>query len=124
DLANGYNDGYAVTGSSQFLLDEVNYLTDVGAYTLSPSFYGTYDQTGNVWEWNENVNTHNGTTWREYRGGSYFTAQAPASVAGGRPPTGVNEQFGFRVATVFVPEPASAVLLLAGLMLAFFSARR
>ena len=29
------------------------YMTDVGAYALSESAYGTYDQNGNVNEWNE-----------------------------------------------------------------------
>jgi formylglycine-generating enzyme required for sulfatase activity len=26
---------------------------DVGAYALSDSPYGTFDQGGNAWEWNE-----------------------------------------------------------------------
>ena len=51
-VANGYSDGYAVTGSVDYS-DSQNYLTDVGAYTSSPSFYGTFDQGGNVSEWNE-----------------------------------------------------------------------
>ncbi|HWB60027.1 MAG TPA: SUMF1/EgtB/PvdO family nonheme iron enzyme [Chthoniobacteraceae bacterium] len=29
--------------------------TDVGAYTGSPSHYGTYDQAGNIWNWNESI---------------------------------------------------------------------
>jgi len=29
--------------------------TDVGAYHGSTSFYGTFDQAGNVWEWNETL---------------------------------------------------------------------
>ena len=50
--ANGYDDGYAVTGSTSYSSSQ-NYLTDVGAYTSSPSYYGTFDQGGNVFEWNE-----------------------------------------------------------------------
>ena len=38
-LANGYNDGYAVTGSTN-LSNSQNYLTDAGAYSASPSYYG------------------------------------------------------------------------------------
>ncbi|MHC4138127.1 MAG: formylglycine-generating enzyme family protein [Planctomycetota bacterium] len=32
-----------------------SYATDVGAYTTSPSDYGTVDQGGNLWEWNEAI---------------------------------------------------------------------
>ena len=47
-----YNNGYAVTASPN-LLPNVNYLTNVGAYSTSLSPYGTLDQAGNVAEWNE-----------------------------------------------------------------------
>jgi hypothetical protein len=57
-FANGYDDGYAVTGSLGLSLTQ-NYLTDVGAYSSSSSFYGTFDQGGNVREWNE---TRRGTS--------------------------------------------------------------
>lgn len=30
-------------------------LTDVGSYINSPSHYGTFDQTGNLWEWNDAI---------------------------------------------------------------------
>jgi hypothetical protein len=50
--ANGYDDGYAVTGSTLFNIAQ-NYLTDAGAYALSASPYDTFDQGGNVFEWNE-----------------------------------------------------------------------
>ena len=57
---NGYNDGFAATGAT--ILDfSQNYLTDVGAYTLALSPYGTYDQSGNVGEW---CDTRVGTTGR------------------------------------------------------------
>jgi formylglycine-generating enzyme len=38
------------TQSTELLTGVVNYLTDVGAFTASASYYGTYDQCGNVWE--------------------------------------------------------------------------
>ena len=44
-LSNGYNDGYAVTGSASWSPGQ-NYLTDVGAYMHSTSPYGTFDQGG------------------------------------------------------------------------------
>jgi formylglycine-generating enzyme required for sulfatase activity len=43
---------YSVTQSSSFLFEQ-NYLTDVGAFSGSGSFYGTFDQSGNVWQWND-----------------------------------------------------------------------
>jgi len=43
---------YSVTQSSVFSANE-NYLSDVGAFTKSPSFYGTFDQSGLLWEWND-----------------------------------------------------------------------
>jgi hypothetical protein len=52
-LANGYDDGYAATGSTSCPTIGQNCLTDVGAYNSSPSYYGTFDQGGNVREWNE-----------------------------------------------------------------------
>jgi formylglycine-generating enzyme required for sulfatase activity len=42
---------YSVTQSSYN--SNQNYLTDVGAFTNSASFYGTFDQSGNVYQWND-----------------------------------------------------------------------
>jgi len=43
---------FSVTQSSGYDSDQ-NYLTDVGAFTNSGSFYGTFDQSGNVYQWND-----------------------------------------------------------------------
>jgi len=64
-----YNNGvYSVTQStvSQFQ----NYLTDVGAFTNSASYYGTFDQTGNVYQWND-LNGLPGSS-RGVRGGNWL----------------------------------------------------
>ena len=45
----------------------VNDVTDVGAYTQSPGPYGTFDQGGNVMEWNEAL-TDPGTSNLDSRG--------------------------------------------------------
>ena len=45
---------YSVTQSSTFSSTQ-NYLTPVGAFTNSASAYGTYDQAGDVWNWNDSV---------------------------------------------------------------------
>ena len=114
-LANGYYDGYAVTGSPTYSATQ-NYLTAVGAYSSSMSFYGTYDQGGNVFEWNETILGD----YRGVRGGSWIDNAAPAE--GWRSTTqlkwfpGSNPLYiiGFRVATV--PEPSSIVLAALGLI--------
>jgi sulfatase modifying factor 1 len=61
-----------------------NYLTDVGSFSGSPGPYGTFDQGGNLYEWNDSVvlGTNRGlrggswdifgnTLYFSYRGGSY-----------------------------------------------------
>jgi hypothetical protein len=51
--ANYFAGVYAVTQSLDFQAVGQNYLTNVGAYFNSPSAYGTFDQTGNVGEFND-----------------------------------------------------------------------
>lgn len=106
-LANGYNDGYAVTGSTT-IDGALNYFTGVGAYTQAHSFYGTFDQVGNAYEWNESI--FNGA--REVRGDSAFFGEivARASFRDFSASESGDDNIGFRVATV--PEPSTALLLL------------
>lgn len=84
------------------------YRTEAGEHENSFSAYGTFDQSGNVWEWNE---ASNGTR-RETRGGAFgdvFASYLSSSVHNYASPTAENSTVGFRVVTV--PEPASAILL-------------
>jgi formylglycine-generating enzyme required for sulfatase activity len=113
-VANGYDDGYAVTGTT--IIDAQTYLTDVGAYTASVSPYGTFDQGGNVSEWAEAVQSQS----RSLHGGSWLSPSV--SLYGGRPgfqrPRFEHHALGFRVASI--PEPCSlwmAALGLIGLMM-------
>jgi sulfatase modifying factor 1 len=51
-----------------------NVFTPVGSYSKSPSHYGTYDMTGNVWEWNDGIlksPTKGTPDSRIVRGGSF-----------------------------------------------------
>jgi formylglycine-generating enzyme required for sulfatase activity len=108
-LANDYNDGFAVTGSSAFVEGQ-NYLTDVGAYTGSDSYYGTYDQLGNVTEWGEHP-------WRQLRGGYYGTGPVGKTFLWTEflQPQVEDWAIGFRVAAhISVPEPGSALLAALG----------
>jgi formylglycine-generating enzyme required for sulfatase activity len=106
---NGINDGYAVTGSENATVSPTqNYLTDVGAYAFAPSAYGTFDQTGNVWEWNE-TNLYN--SFRGVRGGSWeYLSQndSPSTNRGYNFPTHEDANEGFRIAAI--PEPSTAAL--------------
>jgi hypothetical protein len=73
--------------------------TPVGAFANSDSPYGTFDQDGNVWEWNETAITDSS---RGLRGGSFGDGStrvlsAPYRSYGGTP-TMESSSTGFRVA--------------------------
>ena len=110
-IANGFNDGYAVSGSTSFPTG--NALTDAGAFSLADSFYGTFDQGGNVWEWNNAVIG----SARGLRGGSWNDAEFDlrASNRSSLVPAVEDLAFGFRVA--IVPEPSVAGLMMLGALL-------
>jgi len=88
-------------------------VTTVGsAVPLSESFYGTSDQGGNVWEWNEALISG---SFRGLRGASWFndvfSLQSSLRV-NNIDPAVESERYGFRVATV--PEPSTLVLAACG----------
>jgi formylglycine-generating enzyme required for sulfatase activity len=107
DTGNSANFGIT-TGNSSYPL------TKAGAYTLSDSPYGTFDQAGNVSEWNETLFD---SSFRGIRGGGWdgssidlhashwYDFDAPFHENGG---------IGFRVASI--PEPTGLTLCLAGAM--------
>ena len=110
-----------ITGNTIGVADSANYddgdyvgypgaaLTDVGAYGVnSQSAYGTNDQAGNVWEWNDAVIG----SGRGLRGGSWSTDSnyLPASYRSSTMPTLEIDSVGFRVASV--PEPSAVLLML------------
>jgi sulfatase modifying factor 1 len=98
--------GFAVTGSTSHSSSQ-NYLTDVGAFTASASPYGTFDQSGDVYQWSETLISG---SFRGARGGSWGDTFPILSATwrNGTHPTGEDSVHGFRVATV--PEPSTAVL--------------
>jgi sulfatase modifying factor 1 len=107
--ANYYADDYAVTQSTNYDLAQ-NYLTDAGAFSNSASAYGTFDQSGNVWEWNDAVDG----SIRGERGGAWFNEAnyLESSFRTGGTPTSEQFSVGFRLANV--PEPSTYVLLSLG----------
>jgi formylglycine-generating enzyme len=58
-------------GAVNACCDTARTATDVGAYIFSPSFYGTFDQAGNVQEWTEWTSEFNPLRNRRVRGGSW-----------------------------------------------------
>ena len=123
----------ADTGNSANFKDDLDYttgvpnyhLTDVGAYALSTSPYGTFDQGGNVWEWHETLITVFPQLGRGWRGGSW--AGGPSSFRAGFGTSGLPEYgniaVGFRVASK-IPEPTTLTLAALGLCLVASRRRR
>jgi formylglycine-generating enzyme required for sulfatase activity len=99
NLANGF---VFYTSQSNVYDPITNYLTDVGHFVNSRSFYGTYDQAGLVYEWND----LNGERSREkgLRGGYWFSAgqSAMATTFSLATPDRESSDAGFRLAA---PEP-------------------
>ncbi len=97
-----------MTGSTSFDNSQ-NYLTDVGAYTSATSPYGTFDQGGNVWEWNEALISG---SFPGLRGGSWSSGSnnLRASVRFSVSPSDADLNVGFRVASI--PEPTTMCLVL------------
>jgi formylglycine-generating enzyme required for sulfatase activity len=75
------------------------YRTEVGAHENSDSPSGTFDQGGNVWEWNETAIGDN----RGLRGGSFSSSYVASLLASSRgtgwDPTSESSYAGFRVAS-------------------------
>jgi formylglycine-generating enzyme required for sulfatase activity len=93
--------------SSGWTLGGPPFLTDVGHFSLSASPYGTFDQSGNAYEWNAALTAG---SYRGLRGGSWsdIWSSQLSLVPGGSQPSFTNDSIGFRVA--IVPEPGTAVL--------------
>jgi formylglycine-generating enzyme required for sulfatase activity len=92
-------------------------LVPVGAYAQSGSPYDSFDQGGNVAEWNEQIVS---TTFRGFRGGGWSNTSASlaASVALSGGPGLEVDNIGFRVARLPPPPPQTPVGGVAGLIVA------
>jgi len=106
----GNNANYCDTDFGTYPIDSGMATTVAGEFELSHSPYGTFDQGGNVWEWNEAVIE----SYRGYRGGSWadIVIGLEAAYRGGYYPTYESYYVGFRVSEV--PEPATLSLLALG----------
>ena len=121
---NAANASYSLypNGQNTITMADANYdrsvgsTTNVGTYSGYPSSYGTNDQGGNVWEWNDAVISGSSPGLR----GSYWNGLTGDLASSGRnlsfDASTENDMFGFRVASV--PEPTSILLsMLAGGMM-------
>jgi sulfatase modifying factor 1 len=87
----------------------------VGSYSLSVSPYGTFDQGGNAWEWNETILPG---PFRGVRGGDWNGADPDLTAAFARfrqAPTNEALNASFRVART-VPEPGHDLLVATGIL--------
>ena len=114
--ANYFAGDYAVTQSATYSTSQ-NYLTDAGAFSNSASAYDTYDQGGNVYEWNDAVIGSS----RGLRGGSWDRQRGylQSSLRDSDLPTQESNFVGFRVASADaapIPEPGTwaAMAIFAG----------
>jgi len=97
---------------SPFPIDSPHFTTVGGEFELSDSPYGTFDQGGNIYEWNETILSDE---YRVLRGGSFVEDDDnmhAASRSGDDSPTDEYYNIGFRV--VEVPEPTAVSLLVLG----------
>ena len=122
--ANYYKGLFSVTQSAYSTTQ--NYLTDVGAFSGSGSFYGTFDQSGNVYQWNDLDGTSGSS--RGLRGGtwdSFGASNLSSSFRNASDPSIEGNTIGFRLASpVAVPEPSTWVMGLAGIACAGWGAYR
>lgn len=102
--ANFRMNGLFATTQNSIKLPAQSYLTNVGTYPGS-SYYGTFDQNGNVWEWTDTVVT--GVQYRIRNGSWVDQDQTLVGAAGSlnAPSTLVLFDIGFRVAGAVAPTP-------------------
>ena len=110
DPDSGNNANYSVDSFT------IGSTTNVGEFENSKSAYGTFDQSGNVWEWNETIIYQESVhSYRGMRGGSvnssdYFLRASDRSFD----PSEGSYDAGFRIAAA-VPEPSSVLALVCGI---------
>jgi formylglycine-generating enzyme required for sulfatase activity len=103
-------------------------LTDVGTYSDAASSYGTFDQGGNVWEWNDDIilALDPSDSNRGVRGGAFDDRGSDL-----QPwhrysaPVGDGNDLGFRVSSLApIPEPSSYAAMFGCLALTVVTMRR
>jgi len=114
--ANPNSANYAAAAPTPGNPSGINYLTDVGSYQLARSYYGTFDQGGNVWEpqWIGGTSSK-WVAGGGFNNGDYQMRSDGATYSGG---AGTEQgDTGFRVATIPEPGAAAWVLIVGALAL-------
>ena len=108
-----YNNGVFSVTQLSYISPSTGYLTDVGDFSGSGSFYGTFDQSGNVYQWND---LNSAAPSRGLRGGDWYAGGVSSSTSDSFYPSDELRLIGFRLASP-VPAPGAAALIgLAGLV--------
>lgn len=122
----GTADTLAKTGAA--FNSGVDYLTNVGAYAASTSYYGLYDLDGLIYNWTDTSKQVFSNQLPVYRGGAWRYGDGYAGAAYRNTVTGANVQnaqfqyWGLRVGTVAaVPEPGALTLAGVGIAVAGWS---
>jgi len=103
--ANHYGDPYPIQSP--------HYSTVAGEFELSNSPYDTFDQGGNVWEWNEAIiGSHRGLRGGSFSNSAVGVVSLCASHRYSNSPANEVYWFGFRVSAV--PEPGTMGILALG----------
>jgi sulfatase modifying factor 1 len=99
NLANhaNYNNAMGAAGNN----------VEVGSYPSSSSYYGTFDQEGNLGEITDTITGSN----RVRRGAQINSANVGSGYSTSDAPTTEGRALGFRIVMVTVPEPSSALLI-------------
>jgi formylglycine-generating enzyme required for sulfatase activity len=109
----GNNANYRGESPTDYLIGHPYYRTEGGEFELSDSPYGTFDQGGNLFEWNETRSVD--LRYRGLRGGA-FNFEVYSLHASSFYPYGQSEYghrfIGFRVASI--PEPGTITLVVCG----------
>ena len=117
------NANCANTGFPNGSIGASYYHTAVGAFSNTISPYGTFDQEGNVSEWNESYYRDINVGWMAGISGSSFRTNCVTSYFRGFSiPNNEDSGIGFRV--TYVPEPSGIMLLLMGTLTFVFFSRK
>jgi sulfatase modifying factor 1 len=124
---NGETDTYSLYPNAQNTItiadanyaDSIGSSTNVGSYGSAPSFYGTFDQGGNVWEYNDAVIARPEHLMRGLRGGSSLHDESGLAsyTRDSVSPTNEDGFNGFRVASIPEPSATFLTMLASGMML-------